>query len=75
MTQTPAILHQQLTMFLRSLAGNNVSENTRTAYHTDLVQFFTWLAENDLTVERPDRYAEAISLSIFPLSQIWAGPG
>src|SRR6266700_2977643 len=55
MTPTPEILHQHLTLFLRSLAGNNLSELTQTAYKTDIVQFLTWIAENDVTVQQPDQ--------------------
>jgi site-specific recombinase XerD len=36
--------------FLRELEGGNKSQLTLTAYKTDLMQFFTWLAENDMTV-------------------------
>jgi integrase/recombinase XerD len=55
MTQTPDIFHQQLTLFLRSLAGNNLSELTQTAYNTDIMQFLSWIAENDVTVQRPNQ--------------------
>lgn len=50
---TPAIFHQHLSSFLRSLAGNNLSELTQTAYNTDILQFFTWISENDVTVQQP----------------------
>ncbi len=42
-----------LTVYLKSVAARIVSELTTTAYRTDLTQFFTWLAENDLTVTHP----------------------
>ncbi len=41
---------QTITSFLRELEGGNKSQLTLTAYKTDLMQFFTWLAENDMTV-------------------------
>ena len=49
----PPALAISLTGYLKSLAARNVSELTTTAYRTDLTQFFTWLAENDLTVTHP----------------------
>ncbi len=49
----PPALAIALTVYLKSLAARNVSELTTTAYRTDLTQFFTWLAENDLTVTHP----------------------
>lgn len=39
--------------FLRELEGGNKSTLTLTAYKTDLLQFFNWLAENDMTVTIP----------------------
>ncbi len=49
----PPALAISLTGYLKSLAARNVSELTTPAYRTDLTQFFTWLAENDLTVTHP----------------------
>src|SRR5260370_31948808 len=49
----PTALAISLTGYLKSLAARNVSELTTTAYRTDLTQFFTWLADNDLTVTHP----------------------
>ncbi len=50
-TQTP--LSTSLTRFLNSLSGRNLSEHTATAYRTDLLQFLTWVSENDVTVDSP----------------------
>ena len=44
---------QNVLSFLRELEGGNKSTLTLTAYKTDLMQFFTWLAENDVTVTVP----------------------
>ncbi|MGZ6355552.1 MAG: tyrosine-type recombinase/integrase [Ktedonobacteraceae bacterium] len=41
---------QTIMSFLQELEGGNKSRLTLTAYKTDLMQFFRWLAENDLTV-------------------------
>src|SRR5712692_11798883 len=49
--QTP--FQQTITFFLRELEGGNKSQLTLTAYKTDLMQFFLWLAENDVTVTTP----------------------
>ncbi len=46
--QTP--FQQNVVSFLGELEGGNKSTLTLTAYKTDLMQFFTWLAENDMTV-------------------------
>ena len=59
MTQTPTIFQEHLTSFLRSLAGNNLSELTQTAYKTDIIQFFTWIAENDVTIQNPCQITRA----------------
>ncbi len=48
-------LAASLTRYLTYLAGRNVSEHTRVAYRTDLSQFFTYLSENDITVDRPEK--------------------
>src|SRR5216684_3490951 len=49
--QTP--FQQNILSFLRELEGGNKSTLTLTAYKTDLLQFFNWLAENDMTVTIP----------------------
>src|SRR5713101_376996 len=49
--QTP--FEKNVLAFLRELEGGNKSTLTLTAYKTDLLQFFTWLAENDITVTIP----------------------
>lgn len=41
---------QTIISFLQELEGGNKSQLTLTAYKTDLLQFFTWLVENDITV-------------------------
>src|SRR2546425_4432756 len=44
---------QTIIFFLRELEGGNKSTLTLTAYKTDLMQFFEWLSENDMTVIIP----------------------
>ncbi len=44
---------QNIFFFLQELEGGNKSTLTLTAYKTDLMQFFNWLAENDVTVTIP----------------------
>jgi len=51
--EIPTVLMTTLTRYLNSLKARNTSEHTITAYRTDVRQFFTWLAENDLTVTHP----------------------
>ena len=51
--QTP--LSPSLTRYLNSLSGRNLSEHTATAYRTDLLQFLTWVSENDVTVNSPEK--------------------
>jgi integrase/recombinase XerC len=46
---------QHVVSFLRELEGGNKSTLTLTAYKTDLLQFFQWLSENDMTVTVPDQ--------------------
>jgi len=48
-------LSTSLTRYLNSLSGRNLSDHTATAYRTDLLQFLTWLSENDVTVDSPDK--------------------
>ena len=43
-------LETGLTKFMTSLVGKNRSSATVRAYTTDLVQFFAYLRENDVTV-------------------------
>src|SRR5947209_10316011 len=51
---TPQTTFQQNVLaFLQELEGGNKSTLTLTAYKTDLMQFFQWLAENDVTVTTP----------------------
>ena len=49
--QTP--FEQNVLAFLRELEGGNKSTLTLTAYKTDLLQYFKWLSENDVTVTIP----------------------
>src|SRR5437899_5891404 len=44
---------QTIISFLQELEGGNKSQLTLTAYKTDLMQFFQWLSENDVTVTIP----------------------
>jgi site-specific recombinase XerD len=46
---------QTIISFLQELEGGNKSTLTLTAYKTDLMQFFYWLSENDMTVTIPDQ--------------------
>ncbi|MCC6175811.1 MAG: site-specific integrase [Chloroflexi bacterium] len=41
--------------FIRSLEAKNRSGATITAYRRDLTQFASWLAENNVTADRPER--------------------
>ncbi len=52
MTQQ-TLFAQTIASFLRELEGGNKSPLTLTAYKTDLMQVFQWLAENDVTVTTP----------------------
>ncbi len=49
----PIAFTTSLKGYLNSLYARNVSSHTITAYHTDLAQFFTWIAETDITVTQP----------------------
>ncbi len=48
-------LATSLTRYLSSLSGRNLSNLTATAYRCDLLQFLTFLAENDVTVDSPEK--------------------
>ena len=48
-------LSTSLTRYLGSLGGRNLSDHTATAYRCDLLQFLTWLAENDISVDSPEK--------------------
>jgi len=52
---TTTQLHISLTRYLNSLTGRNLSDHTATAYRTDLLQFLTWLTENDISVTSPEK--------------------
>src|SRR2546423_15288744 len=53
--QTHTQLYPSLTRYLNSLTGRNLSGHTAVAYRTDLLQFLTWLTENDVTVDSPQK--------------------
>src|SRR2546421_10740372 len=52
---TTTELYTSLTRYLNSLTGRNLSGHTETAYRTDLLQFLTWLTENDISVNSPEK--------------------
>jgi len=52
---TQSQLYTSLTRYLNSLTGRNLSVHTATAYRTDLLQFLSFLAENDVTVNSPEK--------------------
>src|SRR5258708_32653082 len=47
--------YTSLERFLNSLSGRNLSGHTASAYRTDLLQFLTWLSENDISVTSPEK--------------------
>lgn len=53
--ETPTKLYPSLTRYLNSLTGRNLSDHTATAYRIDLAQFLTWLTENDISVNSPEK--------------------
>jgi site-specific recombinase XerD len=62
---TPTELDLSLTRYLTYLAGRNVSGHTATAYRTDLIQFFSYLQENAITVVDHPRKISATHISDF----------
>lgn len=52
---TQSQLYTSLSAYLKSLAGRNLSKHTTTAYLTDLLQFLSFLTENDVTVNSPEK--------------------
>src|SRR5712692_10876516 len=52
---TQSQLYTSLTRYLNSLTGRNLSKHTASAYRTDLLQFLTWLTENDISVQSPEK--------------------
>jgi site-specific recombinase XerD len=52
---TQSQLYTSLNVYLKSLTGRNLREHTATAYRTDLLQFLTWLTENDISVTSPEK--------------------
>ena len=52
---TQSQLYTSLTRYLNSLSGRNLSKHTASAYRTDLLQFLAFLAENDVTVNSPEK--------------------
>jgi len=57
--EMPAALTITLTRYLNSLQARNMSQHTITAYRTDVTQFFTWLAQNDITVTTPQHISRS----------------
>ncbi|SRR6266851_30802 len=57
--EIPTVLMTTLTRYLNSLKARNTSEHTITAYRTDVRQFFTWLAENEITVTTPQHISRS----------------
>src|SRR6266496_6376502 len=53
--ETQTQLYPSLTRYLNSLTGRNLSVHTSKAYCTDLLQFLTWLTENDISVNSPEK--------------------
>jgi integrase/recombinase XerC len=51
--QTAAALTTSVERFIKSLSGRNLSSHTATAYQTDLGQFLTYVAGNDVTIASP----------------------
>ena len=52
---TQSQLYTSLTRYLNSLSGRNLSGHTATAYRSDLLQFLSFLTENDVTVNSPEK--------------------
>ena len=57
--EMPPALTTTLTRYLNSLQARNMSQHTITAYRTDVTQFFTWLAQNDVTVTTPQHISRS----------------
>ena len=57
--EIPTNLSTSLTHFINHLRGQNVSEHTVIAYHTDLRQFLSFVTENDIIVDRPEKITSA----------------
>src|SRR6266516_4541570 len=52
---TTTELYTSLTRYLNSLTGRNLSKHTAVAYRTDLLQFLSFLTENDISVTSPEK--------------------
>src|SRR6266571_1213700 len=52
---TQSQLYTSLERYLKSLSGRNLSVHTASAYRTDLLQFLTFLTENDISVSSPEK--------------------
>jgi integrase/recombinase XerD len=52
---TQAQLYTSLERYLNSLTGRNLSGHTAAAYRTDLLQFLSFLTENDISVGSPEK--------------------
>ncbi len=55
----PPALTTSLERFIQSLNGRNLSTHTAIAYAADIVQFLTWLTDNDVTVDSPGKITTA----------------
>src|SRR5205085_986321 len=53
--ETQTQLSTSLSRYLNSLTGRNLSEHTSKAYRTDLLQFLSFLTENDISVNSPEK--------------------
>jgi site-specific recombinase XerD len=52
---TQSQLYASLERYLKSLNGRNLSVHTASAYRTDLLQFLSFLTENDISVSSPEK--------------------
>ena len=52
---TQSQLYTSLERYLKSLHGRNLSVHTASAYRTDLLQFLSFLTENDISVSSPEK--------------------
>jgi site-specific recombinase XerD len=59
MRPTRDIFSQTLEQFLSDLSGKNRSSLTIRCYGIDCQQFFSWIAENDLTVGHPSQITKS----------------
>ena len=60
-TQLATITHP----ISQKLSGRNVSERSSTAYRTELLQFLTWLSENDVSIDNLEKITRTHILDYF----------